>query len=43
MTTVNCIIITLYARGCQQSPQKYMEMFVFVDSCDKQQEFALSE
>ena len=43
MTTVNCIIITLYARGRQQSPRKYMEMIVFVHSCDKPQEFALTE
>ena len=43
MTTVNCIIITLYARGHQESPRKYMEMIVFVHSCDKPQEFALTE
>ena len=43
MTTVNIIIITLYDRGRQQSPQKYMEMIVFVHTCDKPQEFALTE
>ena len=43
MTTVNCIIITLYARGPQQSPLKYTEHIVFVQSCDKPQEFNLTE
>ena len=43
MTTVNYIIITLYTRGHQESPRKYREMIVFVLSCEKPQEFGLTE
>ena len=39
MTTVNCIIIMLYAKGHQQSPRKYTEPIVFVHTCEKLQEF----
>ena len=43
ITTVNSIMITLYSRGCQQSPRKFMEPIVFVHSCEKPQQFGLIE
>ena len=43
MTTVNYIIITSDTRWRQKSPRKYRELIVFVLSCEKPQEFGLTE
>ena len=43
MTNVNCIIITLYARGPQQSPGNYTKPIVFLHSFAKPKEFPLTE
>ena len=43
MTTANYIIITLYTKGRQQSPRKYTELTVLVQTFEKPQEFGLTE
>ena len=43
INTVNCITMTLHPTAHKQSRRKYTEPIAFAHSCEKTQEFTLSE